>query len=683
MADIYWSLIIPLAIIMIFNISLFVLIRAKVIQRLKLTKNLIIVLLVVTLVPIFCIGFVAQRKISSIIFTNVFNSLRAVGKTRAIFINEKLEEVKLDAETIAKNWIVMEILRQISLEKVNKSDSNFNTLFKNAQGHLNRIAATKGYNDIMLVSADGKIELTTSEHGDLGSDISAESYFKQGREKTYITDLFYYKYSNENIMQVATPCVSAQGQFMGCLILETNMKKIYDVLVDREGMGESGETYIVNRDKLMVSESRFLKDAVLKTKVDTFGVNEGLTGKSGVSIYPDYRNIPVVGAWYPIKYTNWVLLAEIDEEEAFAPLRANRINQGILVSITVIMVVVIAIFSAHATTKPVQELIEVSMHIAEGKLDKDVKIQSYDEIGILINVFNEMIKNMRLLAKQAVVISKGDLTTNVEAKGELAHAFNYMLENLRSIIKQFQESVVHVSSVTAEILANSEEQTRGIDKLAASTSEITSTIEELSSSAKQIAANAESVAKIAEDSENMGLQGTESVLASIHISKKAQKIGDVLEIIKEIAGETHILALNASIEASVAGEFGRRFGVVASEVRRLAERTKASAEEIKGIVTEIQSATNDVEKGVDVVQKAGQSIEAILNLIKKTSDAARQIVMTTHQQKSATEQVSLTMKEISEVVKQTAAGLKQSTTAVAELNKLADDSKEVVKKFKL
>ena len=203
----------------------------------------------------------------------------------------------------------------------------------------------------VLVSSEGKIELTTSEHGDLGSDISVE-------------------------------------------------------------------TYIVNRDKLMVSESRFLKDAVLKTRVDTFGVNEGLTGKRGVSIYPDYRNIPVVGAWYPIKYTNWVLLAEIDEEEAFAPLRANRINQGILVSITVIMVVVIAIFSAHATTKPVQELIEVSMHIAEGKLDKEVKIQSYDEIGILINVFNEMIKNMRLLAKQAVVISKGDLTTNVEAKGE-------------------------------------------------------------------------------------------------------------------------------------------------------------------------------------------------------------------------------------------------------------------------
>jgi methyl-accepting chemotaxis protein len=716
MADIYWSIVIPLVVILIFNISLFVLIRAKVIQRLKLTKNLIVVLLVVTSVPVFCIGFAAQRKISSTIYTNVCEKLRSVGKTRAMFLNDKLEDVRLDAESIAKNWFVIEVLRQISIEKVNKFDPNFNNmLFKNTHETLNRIASLKGYNDIMLVSAEGKIELTSAEYGDLewdlGLDVSTEPYFKRGKEKTYFTDLFYNKFTGKNLLYVVTPCLDQQGRFVGCVIAEINMNRLCDVLVDREGLGQSGETYIVNQEKFMISEARFHKDAVLKTKVDTFGVNEGLAGKSGVSTYSDYRNVSVVGTWYPIKYTNWALLAEIDEEEAFAPLRATKTQQGVLMSITIIMVVVIAIFSARATTKPVQELIAVSMHVGEGKLDKDVKMQSYDEIGILINVFNEMIKNMRLLVKQAGIISEGDLTTNVEAKGELARAFNYMLENLRAIIKQTQGSVARISSITAEILANSEEQTSGTAELAVSTSEITSTIEELSASAKQIAVSAESVAKIAEDSENMGLQGTDAVIASVHImeevksvtkasaskilslSEKAQKIGDVLGIIKEIAGETHLLALNASIEASVAGEFGKRFGVVAAEVRRLAERTKTSAEEIKGIVNEIQSATNaavittdqgvkNVEKGVDIVQKAGQAIEAILNLIKQTADASRQIVMATNQQKSATEQVVLTMKEISEVVKQTAAGLKQSTTAVAELNKLADDSKEVIKKFR-
>ena len=712
MWDIYWSLVIPLVIILVFNVSLFVLIKAKVIQRLKLTKNLVVVLLVVTLIPIFCIGFVAQRKISSVIFTDVFNSLRAVGKTRAIFINEKLEEVKLDAETIAKHFIVMEFLRQGSTDKVNMTDPNFNTLLKNTEGHINRIISTKGFEDIMLVSADGKIALTGTKHtSEVGTNISAEIYFKHGKEKSYFTDLFYNKFAGENLMYVVTPCLDMQGQFVGCVMIEVDMKKCYMILEDREGLGETGETYIVNQDKLMVSESRFLKDAVLKTKVDTLGVNEGLTGKSGVAIYPDYRNIPVVGAWYPVKHTNWVLLAEIDEKEAFAPLRVNQIIHIILISVTIVMVVVIAIFSARATVKPVEELIKVSMHIGEGKLDQDVKIRCYDEIGILIGVFNEMIRNMRLLADQAMVISRGDLTTSVDAKGELAGAFNEMLENLRSLIKQCQNSIARISSATVEMLSSSEEQSSGTAELAASVGEITATIEELSSSAKQIAANAESVAKVADDSETTCHHGMEAVSASIHImedikgvtkdsagkilslSEKAQKIGDVLGIIKEIAGETHLLALNASIEASAAGEFGKRFGVVAAEVRRLAERTKMSAEEIKGVVSEIQVATNaavlsteqsvkNVEKGVGVVQKAGQSIESILNLTKETTDASKQIVMATQQQKSATEQVAVTMKEISEVVGQTAAGLKQTTAAVAELNKLADDLKEIVKKFK-
>jgi len=712
MWDIYWSLVIPLAVILAFNVSLFVLIKAKVIQRLKLTKNLVVVLLVVTLIPIFCIGFVAQRKISSVIFTDVYNSLRAVGKTRAIFINEKLEEFKLDAESVAKNWIVMEVLKQISIGKVNKSDPNFNTLFKNTEGHINRIVSAKGFEDIMLVSAEGKIELTSTKHtAEVGTDISTETYFKQAREKTCFTDLFYNKFAGENLMYVNTPCLDMQGQFVGCVMIEVDMKKFYKILEDREGLGETGETYVVNQDKLMVSESRFLEDAVLKVRVDTIGVNEGLTGKSGVAVYPDYRNIPVIGSWHPVQYTNWALLAEIDEKEALAPLRINRIVHIILVSVTVVMVVLIAVFSAHATVMPVQELTKVSSHVGEGKLDLDVKIQSHDEIGILINVFNEMVKNMRLLARQAAVISQGDLTTNVQAKGELANAFNYMLENLRSLIKQSQDSIARISSAAVEMLSSSEEQSSGTAELAASVGEITATIEELSTSAKQIAANAESVAKVAEDSETTCHHGMEAVSASIHImedikgvtqdsaskilslSEKAQKIGDVLGIIKEIAGETHLLALNASIEASAAGEFGKRFGVVAAEVRRLAERTKTSAEEIKGVVSEIQVATNaavlsteqsvkNVEKGVGVVQKAGQSIESILNLTKETTDASKQIVMATQQQKSATEQVAVTMKEISEVVGQTAAGLKQTTAAVAELNKLADDLKEIVKKFK-
>lgn len=712
MLDIGWSLIMPLVVILAFNVTLFVLIRVKVIQRLKLTKNLIVMMLVMTLVPVLCIGYAAQRKISSVISGDVTEKLKSIGKTRTLFLNERLESVKVDAETLATNWMAIEVLRRISIEGAERSDPDFKRLLTNAQGHFGRSVKAKGYEDIMLVSACGKIELTGAEHvKEVGLDVSGEPYFQQGKEKTYFTDLFYNKLAGRNMMYVTTPCHDLQGQFVGCVVIEMNLDRIYDVLLDREGLGESGETYIVNQEKFIISDSRFLKDAVLRIKAETSGVNEGLTGKAGVATYKDYRGMPVIGSWYPVKYTHWVLLAEIDEKEAFAPLWTNRLNQAILMSVTVITVILVAVFSARVTVKPVQELIRVSRHVGEGKLDQEAKMQSHDEIGILINVFNEMIRNMRLLAEQAMVISRGDLTSNVKVKGELAEAFNLMVDNLRSLIRRCQESIARISSVSVEMMASFEEQSSGTAELAASVGEITATIEELSSSAKQVAANAESVAKIAEDSEFAGRQGMESVSSSIQImqkvkevtkenackilslSEKSQKIGDVLGIIKDIAGETHLLALNASIEASAAGEFGKRFGVVASEVRRLAERTKTSAEEIKGVVSEIQLSTNaavlfteqgvkNVEQGVEVVQKVGQSIESMLGLVEKTTDASRQIVMATHQQRSATEQVAGTMREISEVVKQTAAGLKQTTATVTELNKMADDFKEVVKKFK-
>jgi methyl-accepting chemotaxis protein len=468
---------------------------------------------------------------------------------------------------------------------------------------------------------------------------------------------------------------------LGVLVNRYDLTELNEITGNREGMGESGEVYIVGKEGYMITKSRFIEGAVFSQKVDTEPVRlfqrhrKVMTG-----IYPDYRGILVVGASMGDEIFrefgfDWTVLAEIDVSEAFAPVKALAwrivwvgLSAGFLVTI-------VAVFFSQVIVKPVRELILVSQEVAGGNLKQDVKASRHDEIGVLINAFNSMVGNLRLL------------------------------------VDQLQDAIGHISTSSMEILSSSEEQSSGTSELAASITEITATVEELSTSAKNIATHAESVEKVAMDTEDTGYEGMESVSTSIRImekikevtkdsankiillSEKSQKIGEVLGIIKEIAGETHLLALNASIEASAAGEFGKRFSVVAAEVRRLAERTKSSAEEIKTVVSEILTSTNtavlsteqsvkNVEKGVEVVQKVGQSIESNLGLIKQTTDASKQIVMATQQQKSATEQVAGTMRELSAVVKQTADGLKQSAAAVAELNKLADNFREIAKKFK-
>lgn len=644
----------------------------------SLVYKLIVLFLVVSLVPIAVVGYLSYSSGKATIKKQSFDSLTSIAESREISVEFYLRAKKGRALDFSSDGFICDIL-----EKINQRSSDTGVLSAELNKHLreNKKPLDPECYETFVLDLDGKV-VASSNMIMVEKDKSGEVFFTEGKKGVYASDVYYSPSERKCFMSFSAPLKSRDKKdVLGVIVNRYDLTGLNEIACNREGMGQSGEVYIVNKDGYMITESRFIENAVFRQKVDTEPVKLFRNqGKIMTGIYPDYRGMSVVGASMGDDMSGefgfgWTILAERDVAEAFAPIRALALKVLWLSVGSGLFVVLVAVVFARLTVKPVRELIKVSRHIGEGKLDQEVKLHRHDEIGDLIRVFN------------------------------------YMLESLRLLVKQTQEAIAHISSASMEILSISEEQSGGTAELAASVSEITATIEELSTSAKNIAGHAESVARIAEDSESTGYQGVESISASIRImeeikkvtqdsadkillmSQKSQRIGDVLGIIKEIAGETHLLALNASIEASAAGEFGKRFGVVAAEVRRLSERTKSSAEEIRSIVSEIQTSTNaavlsteqsvkNVEKGVEIAQKVGQSIESNVSLVKQTADASRQIVMSTHQQKSATEQVAGTMREISEVVKQTAAGLKQSSAAVAELNKLADDFKEIVRKFK-
>jgi methyl-accepting chemotaxis protein len=226
-------------------------------------------------------------------------------------------------------------------------------------------------------------------------------------------------------------------------------------------------------------------------------------------------------------------------------------------------------------------------------------------------------------------------------------------------------------------------------------------MEELSRTSHQIAENAESVKGAAEQTVEMAQQGSvlvrEGVEAmdqvrervgdisrkTLFMGEKFREIGKVMDIIKEIAGEIHLLALNAAIESAAAGEHGRRFAVVASEVRRLAEKTRESTESIRSLVTEIQAATedsvrateagrSDVDRWKETIRLSADAFHEIIEMIERTSEAASQISLATHQQTSANDQVVSGMRQIAEMVRSTAGSMKESSSSVAELRAVAD-----------
>ncbi len=295
---------------------------------------------------------------------------------------------------------------------------------------------------------------------------------------------------------------------------------------------------------------------------------------------------------------------------------------------------------------------------------------------------------------------------------ELSVAFNTMAENMQSMAVQLLTSSKKITDCSNEVLMISKDQAATSSEQSISVTETTATMEELTSTSRYIADNSESVVAIAAEAHDISQKGvslaqitkskmeeirqkSDTDMNEIHsLNKKMQKITDVMEIINNITEQTKLISFNAALEATGAGEAGRRFSVVASEIRRLAENVAESTEEIKSTVIEVRQAMDTlmkssrdsaekVREGVDFVNKVSAVLENILVADQKTTEAARQISLSTQQQRTASEQVVTTLKEISEGSKQLVKASNQAAMVASDLNTLAEEFKKTVDAFKV
>lgn len=286
-------------------------------------------------------------------------------------------------------------------------------------------------------------------------------------------------------------------------------------------------------------------------------------------------------------------------------------------------------------------------------------------------------------------------------------AFAIALVLTRTLSSQIGSAVQHVQSSSSELQTAANQQATGAKEQSTAMSEITTTISELLATSKQIAESARRVAHIAEETAKGARSGEQTVLKAndsiggikrqvdlivthtLDLGKKSQQIGSILEIIDELAEQTNILAINATIEAAGAGESGKRFAVVADEIRKLADRVGGSTKEIRGLIDEIRAAVNTtvmtteggtkaVDAGARQFSDVAVAFTQIANLVGTTTEAAREIELSTKQQSTAVEQVNIAVANVAQATRETETSSSQTLQTASELANLSRDLMRLV-----
>lgn len=325
---------------------------------------------------------------------------------------------------------------------------------------------------------------------------------------------------------------------------------------------------------------------------------------------------------------------------------------------------------------------------------------------------------LREIAVIAERVASGDLTVNVptdnraDEVGTLARAFRAMIENLRQTTREINEGVGVLASSSSEILATTTQVAAGAAETATAVSETTATVEEVkqtaqlaSQKAKYVSDSAHKVAQVSQTGRKAvedaiaGMQRIQEQMESIaesivRLSEQSQAIGEIIATVNDLAEQSNLLAVNAAIEATRAGEQGKGFAVVAQEVKSLAEQSKQATAQVRTILGDIQKATSAavlateqgskaVEAGVRQTGDTGESIRLLAESINEAAQAATQIAASSQQQMVGMDQVALAMDNIKQASTQNVAGTRQAETAAQQLHELGQRLKQLTDRYRL
>ena len=475
-------------------------------------------------------------------------------------------------------------------------------------------------------------------------------------------------------------------------------------------------------------------------KVDTEGVREALSGNSGIKTYKDYRNEDVVGAYTTLKFQGLTLalLAEQDAPEVFASVDALRNQILVLAAGLIVALLALAGFLTYLFVnnfmKPINKLQDTVRLISGGDLAARAQIKSGDELetlgGAMDNLLddrlaalakaeheNESLNNSVIELLQAVAqISDRDLTVRAPVTediiGTVADSVNQLTSETGRVLKDVTTIAALVEHASGRVKAQADAvsvtattERESVARMIASiqySTEAMNQVSALATSSNQVAATAMQSTQSAQTAVDGTVKGMSAIRDTIsevekrikRLGERSQEISQIVNLINTISERTHVLSLNASMQAAVAGDAGRGFAVVAEEVQRLAENSRNATQQIANLVQNIQVETNDtintvnktidqVVQGSDLAQRSGVQMRETQETTAKLVGLVQQIAASMQDQVRLTTELRNGADEIGRSTELTADQIAAQNQVTGSLVNAAQRLVESVSVFKL